>query len=73
MRDAAHLVISKRRPDGKWVLEGDWFSEPGASTRWLERKEDNGSFGSTDPWGNPMKGWKKFDLEQVGKSSKWVT
>jgi len=72
MRDAAYLVMSKRRLDGKWVLEGDWFSEPRPTTRWLEKKEAGDSYGTTDPWGNPMKGWTKLDLEQV-EPSKWVT
>ena len=27
VRDAAHLVLSKRSPDGKWLLEGDWSRE----------------------------------------------
>ncbi len=26
-RDAAHLVLSKRTPEGKWLLEGDWLRE----------------------------------------------
>ena len=73
VRDAAHLVLSKRRPDGKWVLEGDWFSEPSASTRWLKPKKGEGSSEPTDPWGNSLKGAKKFDLEQVGRPSKWIT
>src|SRR3989442_962802 len=73
MRDAAHLVISKRRPDGKWVLEGDWFSEPAASTRWLSEKASEKSSGLADPWGNSLAGWTKFDLEPVGGPSKWVT
>lgn len=30
VRDAAHLIISKRSPDGKWLLEGDWSREPDA-------------------------------------------
>jgi len=73
VRDAVHLVMSKRRPDGKWVLEGDWFSEPGASTRWLKAKKGEGSQGPTDPWGNSLKGATAYDLEPVGKPSKWVT
>jgi hypothetical protein len=73
MRDAAHLVMSKMRPDGRWVLEGDWFSEPGASTRWLKPKAGENSHVPMDPWGNSMTGWTKFDLEQVGKPSKWIT
>ncbi len=27
--DAIHLLLSKRRPDGKWNLDGDWFREQG--------------------------------------------
>ena len=27
MDDAVHLLMSKRRPDGTWNLEGDWFRE----------------------------------------------
>jgi hypothetical protein len=73
IRDAAHLVMSKRRPDGKWVLESDWFSEPGASTRWLKPKAGETSPGPTDPWGNSLAGATKYDLEQVGKPSKWIT
>jgi len=73
MRDAAHLVMSKRRPDGKWVLEGDWFSEPGTSTRWLKPKASDNTPGPTDPWGNSLAGSTKYDLEQVGKPSKWIT
>ena len=26
-RDALHLILSKRTPDGRWLLEGDWFRE----------------------------------------------
>ena len=26
-RSAVHLLLSKRRPDGRWNLEGDWFRE----------------------------------------------
>ncbi len=73
VRDAAHLVMSKRRPDGKWVLEGDWFSEPGASTRWLKAKTGEGSPGPTDPWGNSLKDATRYELERVGKPSKWIT
>ena len=28
VRDAVHLILSKRSPDGKWLLEGDWSREP---------------------------------------------
>lgn len=27
LKDAAHLVLSKRTPEGRWLLEGDWFRE----------------------------------------------
>ncbi len=27
VRDAVHLVLSKRTPEGKWLLEGDWLRE----------------------------------------------
>jgi len=27
IKDAKHLLLSKRRPDGTWNLEGDWFRE----------------------------------------------
>src|SRR5712692_7829939 len=30
VRDAVHLILSKRSPDGKWLLEGDWSREPEA-------------------------------------------
>ncbi len=30
VRDAVHLILSKRTPDGKWLLEGDWSREPEA-------------------------------------------
>ncbi len=73
MKDAVHLVKSKRRPDGKWVLESDWFSQPAASTRWLMTKTSRKSVEPVDPWGNSLKGWTHFDLEQVGKPSKWIT
>jgi hypothetical protein len=73
MSDAAHLVMSKMRPDGKWVLEGDWFSELGSSTRWLKPKAGENSPGPTDPWGNSLAGSKKFDIEPVGKPCKWIT
>jgi hypothetical protein len=26
-RSAVHLLLAKRRPDGRWNLEGDWFRE----------------------------------------------
>ena len=29
--DATHLLLSKRRPDGTWNLEGDWFRERDSS------------------------------------------
>lgn len=73
VRDAAHLVMSKRRPDGKWVLESDWFNDPGPSTRWLEPKKGEASPGPKDPWGTSLVGWKNFELETVGKPSKWIT
>jgi len=73
LRDAAYLVMPKMRPDGKWVLEGDWFGEPAASTRWLGQKAGEKSAGPADPWGNSLAGSKKFDMEPVGKPSKWVT
>ncbi|HVH14896.1 MAG TPA: hypothetical protein VNA15_04160 [Candidatus Angelobacter sp.] len=73
MRDAAHLVMSKRRPDGRWVLESDWFSQPAESTPWLSKKPGERPWGPSDPWGNSIAGWSRFDLEQVGAASKWVT
>jgi len=73
MRDAAHLIMSKRRPDGKWVLESDWFSEPGTSTRWLKPKASENPPIPTDPWGNSLAGATRYDLEQVGRPSKWIT
>src|SRR5467141_1257028 len=30
-RSAVQLLLSKRRPDGNWNLEGDWFREADAS------------------------------------------
>ena len=30
VKDAVHLILSKRSPDGKWLLEGDWSREPEA-------------------------------------------
>jgi len=33
LNDAVHLVLSKRSPDGKWLLEGDWSREPEAQQR----------------------------------------
>lgn len=27
IRSAVQLLLSKRRPDGKWNLEGDWYRE----------------------------------------------
>ncbi len=27
VRDAVHLILSKRTPEGKWLLEGDWARE----------------------------------------------
>ncbi len=30
VKDAAHLILSKRTPEGKWLLEGDWSREPEA-------------------------------------------
>ncbi len=73
IRDAAHLVMSKMRPDGKWVLEGDWFSELAPSSRWLISKTGGRPSRPADPWGNSLAGHKKFDLEPVGKPSKYVT
>jgi hypothetical protein len=73
MRDAAHLVLSKRRPDGRWVLESDWFSQPGESTRWLRKKPGQKPSVPSDPWGNSLETASKYDLEPVGAPSKWVT
>lgn len=72
-RDAAYLIMSKKRPDGKWVLESDWFNDPGSTTRWLTPKAGTKSSGAADPWGTSLDGWQKFALEPVGKPSKWVT
>ena len=30
VQDAVHLILSKRTPQGKWLLEGDWSREPEA-------------------------------------------
>ena len=73
MKDAAHLVMSKRRPDGKWILESDWFNEPGSTTRWLAPDAKANPPGPTDPWGNSLEGWRRFELEPVGNPSKWIT
>ncbi len=73
MRDAAHLVLSKRRPDGKWILDSDWFSQPSESTRWLRKKPRDRPTEPRDPWGNSIAGWSRFELEPVGAPSKWVT
>ena len=73
MKDAAHLVMSKKRPDGKWILESDWFNEPETTTKWLKPKHGKDSAGPTDPWGNPLAGSPKFEVEPVGKPSKWIT
>ncbi len=73
LKDAIHLVLSKRRPDGKWVLESDWFSEPGESTRWLSRKPGEKPPVPTDPWRNSIAKASKFDFEPVGVPSKWIT
>jgi hypothetical protein len=27
IKTAVHLLLSKRRPDGRWNLEGDWYRE----------------------------------------------
>jgi len=72
-QDTAHLILSKRRPDGKWILESDWFNQPSTSTRWLAPKKRGKSTEPLDPWGTSLKGWKHFDIEQTGKPSKWVT
>jgi len=73
MRDAVHLILSKRNPDGRWVLESDWFNELGESTRWLSNKPGEKTHEPTDPWGNSIARWSRFDLEPVGAPSKWVT
>ncbi len=73
MRDAVHLILSKRNPDGRWVLESDWFNELGESTRWLSNKPGEKTQEPTDPWGNSIARWSRFDLEPVGAPSKWVT
>ncbi len=36
-RSAVNLLLSKRRPDGRWNLEGDWFRE--AEKRSTERRK----------------------------------
>jgi hypothetical protein len=33
IRDAVDLVLSKKNPDGKWLLEGDWVRERKEKTR----------------------------------------
>ncbi len=38
VRDAAHLVLSKKTPKGKWLLEGDWLREWKGKTRVKRRK-----------------------------------
>lgn len=73
LKDAVHLILSKRRPDGKWVLESDWFNRPSETTRWLSRKPGEKPPVATDPWGNSIAKATKFDLETVGEPSKWIT
>ena len=73
LRDAVHVALSKRRPDGKWILESNWFSKPGESTRWLSKKQGEKSPVPTDPWGNSIAKASKFEFETVGAPSKWIT
>ena len=38
VRAAVHLVLSKKTPEGKWLLEGDWLREWKGKTRVKRRK-----------------------------------
>ncbi len=38
VRDAVHLVLSKKTPEGKWLLEGDWLREWKGKTKVKRRK-----------------------------------
>ncbi len=38
VRDAVHLVLSKKTPEGKWLLEGDWLREWQGKTKVKRRK-----------------------------------
>jgi len=60
-RDAVHLILSKRRPDGKWLLDGDWDRE-------LLLGEKSHREGPT-----PKERKRVVTIEELGKPSKWVT
>ena len=38
VRDAVHLVLSKKTPEGKWLLEGDWLREWKGKTKVKRRR-----------------------------------
>lgn len=38
VRDAVHLVLSKKTPEGKWLLEGDWLREWKGMTKVKRRR-----------------------------------
>ena len=38
VRDTVHLVLSKKTPDGKWLLEGDWLREWKGMTKVKRRR-----------------------------------
>ncbi len=71
MADAVSLLLQKRLPDGRWVLEGvyrGWRRDVGIhGGKAVSRPEEREAF--TDGWGDGH----TLQLEEAGKPSKWIT
>ncbi len=71
MSDAVNLLLEKRMPDGRWVLEGvyrGWrYSHPMHGQETVSRPEERELI--TEGWGTE----RTLQLEEAGKPSKWIT
>ncbi len=70
MSDAVNLLLEKRLPDGRWVLEGvyrGWrHSHPMHGQDTVSRPEERELI--TEGWGTE----RTLQLEEAGKPSKWI-
>jgi len=65
--DAMHLMLAKKNPDGKWLLEGDWARE---------RKKDKNSSALLPELGDPLQRLPRkalVPIEQLMEPSRWIT
>ena len=71
MDDAVSLLLEKRHPDGKWLLEGVYrgFRHPNAmhGEETVSRPEERELI--TQGWGTE----RSLQIEEAGKPSKWIT